>query len=281
MNDAQQIRQLERQLDEIEVSADVRWQISLLNDLAWALSDTDMARAHALSKEANALASSSHDGAPNDLAGRAYSLRTQGYINQRLGDYPRGLTQLLEAQGIFESLQLGDGLADVFDGIAGIYYQIGDLPEMLNYSYKQLEVAQRIGDRRRVANAYNNLANVYFESGDYERAIETLRHNLQIAGELGYGRIVALSYLNLAETYLLAGDSERALENALAALQASREAGLILFQVYALDLIGKAYIKFGSPQQATEYVEQALVLSAKLESKVTGNYSAGLTRPTS
>ena len=269
MNDSQTIRQLEQQLADSEDSADVLRQIALLNDLAWALSDTDMQRAYALSETAYTLANSPHDGVPPDQAGIAYSLRTQGYINQRLGDYPKGMSQLLQARGIFESLRIDDGLADVFDGIAGIYYQIGDFAEMLNYSYKQLEVAQRIGDRRRVANAYNNLANVYFESGDYDRAIETLHHNLQAAGELGYGRIVALSYLNLAETYLLAGDGERALENALAALQVSREAGLTLFQVYAFDFIGKSYIKLGSPQQATDYLEQALALSERLESKVT------------
>ena len=112
--------------------------------------------------------------------------------------------------------------------------QIGDFPEALNYMYKQLDVAQRIGDQRRVANAYNNLANIYFESGDYDRAIETLHHNLQIAGETDYERIVCLSLLNLAETYLLAGDGERALENGLHGLRVSQETGFELFEVYAL-----------------------------------------------
>ena len=79
---------------------------TILNDLAWALSDTDMQRAYALSETAYTLASSPHDGTLPYQAGIAYSLRTQGYINQRLGDYPLGMTQLLKAQGIFESLQI-------------------------------------------------------------------------------------------------------------------------------------------------------------------------------
>ena len=201
-------------------------------------------------------------------AGIAYSLRTQGYINQRLGDYPKGMSQLLQARGIFESLRIDDGLADVLDGLAGIYYQIGDFPEALDYSYKQLEIAQRIGDQRRVANAYNNLANVYFDSGDYDRAIETLHHNLQLARRIDYGRIVCLSLLNLAQTYLLAGDGARALENGLHGLQVCQETGFELFEVYALDLIGKAYVNLGTPSQAIPYLEQALALSGRLESKV-------------
>ena len=153
--------------------------------------------------------------------------------------------------------------------MAGIHFQIGNHPEALNYMYQQLEVAQRIGDQRRVANAYNNLANVYFESGDYDRAIETLHHNLEIAGEIGYERIVCLSLLNLAEAYLLAGDGERALENGLRGLRVSQETGFELFEVYAFHLIGKSYMKLGNPSQAIHTLEQALALSVRLESKVT------------
>lgn len=271
MAEPEQIRQLERQLAECDSRspADAFEKIDILNDLAWALSDTDMQRAYALSETASTLASSPRDGAPPYPAGMAYSLRTQGYINQRLGDYPLGMTQLLKAQGIFESLQIDDGLADVFDGIAGIYFQIGSFPEALDHMYKQLDVAQRIGDQRRVANAYNNLANIYFESGDYDRAIETLHHNLRIAGEIDYGRVVCLSWLNLAETYLLAGDGEKALENGLRGLHVSQETGFELFEVYAFDLIGKSYKKLGNPLQAIPYLEQALALSRKVESKVT------------
>ena len=89
MSEPQTIRQLEQQLAGSEGHADVIHKIGILNDLAWALSDTEMQRAYALSEKAYALASSSHNGAPPDQAGMAYSLRTQGYINQRLGDYPR------------------------------------------------------------------------------------------------------------------------------------------------------------------------------------------------
>ena len=269
MSDSQTIRELERQLADSEGSADVLRQIALLNDLAWALSDTEMQRAYALSETAYALANSPHDDAPPYQDGMAYSLRTQGYINQRLGDYPLGLIQLIRAQGIFESLQIGDGLADVFDGMAGIYYQTGDFPEALNYAYKQLDAAQGIGDNRRAANAYNNLAIFYHEMGDLKRAVETQRHNLQLAAELGYKRIEFLSCANLAGTYLEIGDYEGALENALRGLRVSQEAGFELFEVHAHDLIGRSYLKLGNSSQAIRHLEQALVLARRLDAKVT------------
>src|SRR5512135_1427403 len=106
MTDAAIIQHLEQQLAASEASGDVPLQIASLNALAWVLSDTDLKRAYALSEAAYALADVPANGALPDQAGLAYSLRTQGYINQRLGDYPLGLTQLLKAQDIFESFQI-------------------------------------------------------------------------------------------------------------------------------------------------------------------------------
>jgi signal transduction histidine kinase len=271
MTDTPKIRQLERQLAEVgNVSnPDIPKKVDILNDLAWALCDTDLKRSQTLSEAAYTLANSPSEGQPPDLIGMAYSLRTQGYLNQRMGDYPLGLSQLLKAQELFESLQLDEGLPDVFDGLAGIYFQIGNFPEALAYMYQQLEAAQRLGNKRLIANAYNNLANIYFETGDHNRAIETLHHNLQIATETGYKRIESLSYLNLAETYLLAGDDEKALKNAQRGLQVSQEAKFELFEVYAFDLIGKVYLKLDDAPQAIPHLEQALALSREIESKVT------------
>ena len=271
ITDSLHIRRLERELADCTGTspADIHKKIDLLNDLAWALCDIDLKRAESLSESAYSLASDPANGDSPYQPGMAYSLRTQGYLNQRLGAYPLGLTQLLAAQEICETLSLEAGLPDVYDGIAGIYFQIGNFPEALNYMYKQLEVAQRLGDNRLIANAYNNLANIYFETGDYDRAIKTLQHNLQLAVEIDYKRIESLSYLNLAETHLLAGNPAQALANARHALQVSQAAGFELFEVYAFDLLGKASLKLGEAIEAIQHLEKALALSRRIESKVT------------
>ncbi len=123
MPDTERIRQLEQQLGEYynDLAANAYKKIDILNDLAWALSDIDMERAYKLSETAHALATVPDDGAPPYQAGIAYSLRTQGYLNQRWGHYPLGLSQLLKALALFEAQELVNGLPDVFDGIAGIY----------------------------------------------------------------------------------------------------------------------------------------------------------------
>ncbi len=270
--DENRIRELEHQLteyDNFSNELEKRKKIDLLNDLAWMLSDKDAKRAYSLSEEAYTLAELTEDSNLPYQAGMAYSLRTLGYLNQRLGAYPLGLSQLFQALELFEFLQLDEGLPDVFDGIAGIYFQISDFPESLNYMYKQLNAALRIGDRRLIANAYNNLANIYIESGDYARGIDTLNKNLIIATETGNKRIECLSTLNLAETYIRMGDYGKALEYGLSGMPISQEVGFELFEVYAYDILGKAYRGLGDTRQAINYHKKALALSTKLESKVT------------
>lgn len=266
------LRQLEHQLteyDSLSNAAGRYGKIDLLNELAWMLCDIDAKRALALSETAYSLAGPSDDGQPPYQAGMAYSLRTQGYLNQRLGNYALGLTQLHKAREICETLQLHDVLPDVLDGIAGIHFQIGDLPEALSGIYTQLDAAQRTGKPDLIANAHNNLAAYYFESGDSERGIATLRMNLKTAIETGNKRIECLSHLNLGEAYLREGDYRRAAEYGANGLPISQAAGFELFEVYAYSVLGKAYRGLGETSQAIDYFERALELSTRLGSKVT------------
>ena len=77
-----------------------------MNELAWLLVDTDLKRANTLSETAYALSTSPKDGNPQYQVGMAYSLRTMGYLNQRLGKYELGLSQLFKAQEIVETLKI-------------------------------------------------------------------------------------------------------------------------------------------------------------------------------
>jgi signal transduction histidine kinase len=267
----QRIASLELELAALEAdpAADPCRRIDALNDLAWALADTDMKRAYALAEQACALAEdAAGEGTPYET-GQAYGLRTQGYLNQRFGDYPLGLTQLLRAQPLCESLGLDDGLADVLDGIAGILGQINEYAESLNIMLQQLEVAERTGDPRRIANAHNNLVNIYTVNGQQDRALETLQSLLITALEIGYPRMESLAYMNLAEIYREMGEYEHSLANALLGLDVNIREGFELFEVYALSLIGQTYLSLKEPEKAISYFEEALARSRAIASAVT------------
>lgn len=269
MTDAERIQHLEKQLAELDDAPEARnrEKIDLLNDLAWLLADTDTKRSLALSESAYRLAASGGGNGSPYNEGMAYSLRTQGYLNQRLGNHSTGLVQLMKALEIFESLGIIDGLPDVYDGIAGIHFQIGSFPNALTYVYKQLDAAQQTGDKRLIANAYNNLAVIYIESEDYEQGETTQDQCLKLAIESGHTRIECISYLNIAEMRLRTGRYQQALEFGSRGLNLSREAGFELFEIYSLDILGKTYLKLGERDKGLKTLESVLALSRKIDAK--------------
>jgi signal transduction histidine kinase len=269
--DSSELSGLEHQFDTLDAGqdADPHGLMDRLNDLAWQLSDVDPKRAFALGEAAYALALSPLDGAPSYQAGMAYSLRTLGYLNQRLGNHPLGLSQLLKALEISEAQPVDDALPDVLDGIAGIYFQIGDHPTSLDYMHRQLAAAQRIDDKRRIANALNNLGNIYWEMDDFPRAQETFHSNLQLANAIDFDRIRTLSLLNLAETYRQTGNCEVARDYFLDGLRASQEAGFPIFELHAYEIGSNIYLQLGDTATAFTYLDKALTLSRAQDSKIT------------
>jgi len=269
MTDAERIQHLEKQLAELGDAPEdrIREKIDLINDLAWLLADKDTKRSLTLSESAYRLAESGGGNGNPYVEAMAYSLRTQGYLNQRLGNHSTGLVQLMESREIFDYLGIIDGLPDVYDGIAGIFFQIGSFPNALSYVYKQLDAAKHIGDKRLIANAYNNLAVIYAESEDIEQGEAARDMCLKLAIESGHTRIECLSYINIAEMHLRTGSYQQALEVGLRGLNLCREAGFELFEIYSLDILGKTYLKLGERDKGLETLESVLALSRKIDAK--------------
>ncbi|MCA9952627.1 MAG: hypothetical protein KDE48_23420, partial [Anaerolineales bacterium] len=270
MTNNEKIRQIEHQLAELEDAPEtrIREKIDLLNKLAWLLRDNDAKRSFALCNAAYSLSDGSDGSDQMYQAGIAYSLRTQGFLNMRAADYAEGLTQLHEAQEIFESLSLYDGLADVFFAINGIYFYLGDYPQALEMVYKQMEAAQHIGDRHRIADANNNLAYIYLAVGEQEQGMDLLKRNLPLAQEIKDERIECAIYIKLLQGYLEVGDYQSALEYGFRGLHKSRELGNKQFEMRAHGWLGQYYLGINDKAKTISHLEKALELSRKREAKV-------------
>jgi len=243
--------------------ANRQWhEIDALNEQAWQICDSDLPRSRALAEKAQALS-------PSYALGLAASLRTLGYLNMRLGNHPLGLTQLLEALELCETNRLTATLPDVLDGIAGSYFQIGDLPTALDYMHRQLAAAEQIGDAQLIANAYNNLAGLYLQTGDAPRAIATLEQNLEIAVRNGFTRMTAISLINLAELHRQTGSFDRALEEIRRGMEVSQAAGFAIFEAHAHGIAGKLFMQQGEVSRALAAMQTALALAEGVGSLVT------------
>ncbi len=266
-------------------------QIDRLNQEAWELSDTDAQQAYARAEQAYALAAQPPLDAPPDEVGMAASLRTLGYLNMRAGKNPLGINQLSHSLAILQTLPGADGepgaprsiaeaaaarsgmwpddwpgtLADVYDGLAGIYAQIGSYPEALDLIHKQLAAAEAIGDTKRVSNALNNLAYIYLAMDDLPRAIEMQQRCLHVG--MDYPRIRCLSLHNLAAMYLLTDEPAPAEEYALAALHESQVGKFALFELYAHRTLGKLHRLRGDTDASLRRLREAQQDARSLDSK--------------
>lgn len=269
MGDTPTIAELEARLAEAGSgrAADSSTKVGLLNELAWRLSDLDATRAYALAEEAYALVCEPNGSALHQPE-LARSLRTLGYVNQRLGNHLLGLGQLLKALELCETHAVADALPDVLDGIACIYFQIGDYPTTLDYIHRQLAAAQRTDDKRQIVNAHNNLAALYWQTNEHNRAVETLQQNLQLAKDIGYNRIQAISLINLADTYARAGDYALARDYLHQGVQICRAAGFTLFEIHAHLVAGAIDRLAGDGDAALAHLHHALALSRAEDSKV-------------
>lgn len=275
VTESSRIEQLEQQLaacDEGTTTAAAWKKLAVLNDLAWALFEADMRRASELSTAALALAGSLDSDSRQAKAGTAYALRTLSCADVRMANYEQALSQLLQAQAIFESLNIDDGLADVFSAFAEIYYRSGDLAAALDFWQRQLVAAERFaagtGDKWHLAIAHHNLAIIRIEMGDYERASKTLQNGLRLAAELQDRRLEMGSYLNLSEVHLRAGDTVAAQDAAERALRASEELGFGVWRALALGAVGNCHVKAGSAQKGIPYLVEALQMAQVLQTPV-------------
>ena len=269
MGDTPTIAELEARLVEAGDGreADSSMKAGLLNELAWRLSDLDATRAYALAEEAYALVCEP-DGSALHQPDIARSLRTLGYVNQRLGNHPLGLGQLLRALELCETHAVADALPDVLDGIACIYFQIGDYPTALDYMHRQLAAAHRSDKKRQIVNAHNNLAALYWQTNEHTRAVETLQQNLQLANEIGYNRIQAISLINLADTFARAGDYPLARDFLQQGLRICQAAGFTLFEIHAHLVAGAIDRLADEGDAALAHLHHALTLSRAEDSKV-------------
>ncbi len=243
--------------------ADTGTSIARLNELAWQLADSEMIRAYTLAERAHTLA-----GAPPDEAGLAYSLRTLGVLNLQLGNIGAGIAQLVEARDRCVTLQLDDGLADVYGALATLHRHVGDTAAALEAAEQQWAAARRAGDRERVATALGGLAEVYQARHEHALAQKTWQRMLDMARDLDHARLACRAYLGLGALHVAAGDDVAALDEALAALRVSRTHDLQRCEVDALHLLGGCYLRLESAPQAVYFLEQAVDLARALALKV-------------
>ena len=119
------------------------------------------------------------------------------------------------ALDIFGNNQDCMGAADVYNGIAALYYK-KSMPDSTEfYALRAMENYEDCGSLETVSFMYMNLASLKNMQKQHKKALDYLNKGLQIADSLNFLSQLRQGYKNLSETYSYLGDYENAYKNQL------------------------------------------------------------------
>ena len=153
-------------------------------------------------------------GAAYNSMGLAYKLKADSLNDNEL--YGLALEMYQTALTVYSSLygENHPDVAMVYSNIGGVYDQLGDYPQALDYELKDLGISTDVLGKNdpSVATSYNNIGMTYKRMGDYEHAKEYYDEALRIY-ELFYDEDsveMGGMYANLGIMYKQLGDYKQA-----------------------------------------------------------------------
>jgi signal transduction histidine kinase/ActR/RegA family two-component response regulator len=254
------IKELEAQLAVIN---DEREKIDTLNELSWALQDSDLGRGLLLSQEAYQQASTG-DIAPYQK-GIAYSLRNLAQLNAQLANVDLALSQAFEALSLFEAMRERGAQPCLLRIIANIYLDLANYPDALVYLFKALRISQDIGELASEADVLNSLGLVYHKSGNYAQELDVYHQALDIYQKLADKNGQAMSLNRMAMAYYSGEDSsETSLAYARQSLELAQEIDNKRLVANVFHTIGDIYLEMSDYTQALHHFEQSLDIARQI-----------------
>jgi len=216
----------------------------------------------------------------DDFPGQAEYRRQEIVIRQKLGDdygeaeAERGVGVALSIMGesdaareaFTRSLTLDQAagrlgpVGDAFEQLARIARRSGEFGLALEYAYKALGIARRVGDTQREADALSAVGSIHLALGEFETAIDVF-HRVEVLDPDPASRAVASANIGLALVKL--GDygaAEPLIKTSLAVWTTRRWRG---DEANALNDLGELYARRGDLPRARDLFEQAATKSAE------------------
>lgn len=137
----------------------------------------------------------------NDKLSKAEALNALSIVYYRQGNYKQSVSLLLDAQGLYESLQDSFGISLVYNNLANNYKDLKDYNKSLNYYKLSLELYQAFNYNQGIANAYNNIGLIHYHTAQYDSALIMHDKALELRKSLNHKKDIADSYNNIGIVY--------------------------------------------------------------------------------
>ncbi len=292
------IEELQARLAELERrSASAAERADLLNQLAYAYSKVDAAKAREMARDAQRLSQEAgyslgqagalwvmslgsfwqgqyseaiaystqaleiYEGA-HDLEGQAKGHNILGSCYLKMGDHARALIHHLKSLKFYHLGRDPRGQALVYNNLGADYAAIADYGRALEY-YQQSLSLKREGGHSDEASTLMNIGTVYEHMEEYPAALEHHRQALKLFEEAHDAR-VCLCYNNIGGVFEKLKEYQKALGYFQKGLEAARARGMRQVEGAILANIGVVLHHLGQDRQARECFEQSLAIAQEI-----------------
>lgn len=184
-------------------------------------------------------------------------------------NYREAIKYYLEALKLEPHILDKNLIADTLTNIGMLYWRLEDYYMAEKYQLKGLEIRKKVGATKvQMASSLNNLGLALQGKKEFTNALKYYREALQLYTEANHKRGMAAALNNIADSYRKHfEDYSKALEYYRQALPLYKEIGFQGGVANAQQNIGKTYIKMHQYETARRYLETALKVAKKIESR--------------
>lgn len=232
----------------IESSPDMIRKAEAMNELGYALRNSDPDSTILLSNQAEQLSRSM-----SYPLGEADAIMNRGIGHTSLGDYYTALQEFLVALDIYKNLNEKNRQAKILNNIGRVYNFIGDTQQALSYYEQSAELYDELKNDARAGVLLNNIGYIYKQKGAYGLALDYLRKSLNRANSLNLPDNAFYASYNIGSVYMYLNEPDSAFKYLFFTEKLARQ----YRDQYVLSLtyidIGQMYRKMGESTSAETY----------------------------
>ncbi len=193
------------------------------------------------------------------------SYRIASQILWLKGKFSEGLEYMLADLEILQKLDNKKEQSTLHNNLGAVYRNIGDSQSALAHYEQAIAIMEQLDDKLGIGNTIGNIGVIYHQQKNYERALEYYAQSLQIKEQYGNKKSLLTTIFNIATVYSYNGENEQALELFFKAKEMSEEINSPTTNATISGFIGDIYTQQGNYEDAVLYLNQALDISKSLE----------------
>lgn len=208
--------------------------------------------------------------------GYAESIHNRGIAKSIMGRFDAGLSDLMEASMLRESINDQKGLANTYNAIGFLFAEMGNDKKALEFYEKAVEIRTKNNYNSNLGIVLNNIGWVHYRAGKLDKALEFFYKALQANQDDGDDRGVGASQSNIGNVYRRIGDYQKGLDYHIKSLETGKKHDDKYGTINTLRYIAEDYIDLGKIEDATQYALKSLILAQEIGSVNEEKNSAAL-----